>query len=592
MSLVVLLAGCSAFQQSKVGKATTGAISTGVSAKSASNEPPPAQREFRAAWVATVGNIDWPSKPGLSTAEQQKEILQILERAQQCRLNAIVLQVRTSCDALYDSKIEPWSEYLTGKQGKAPEPYYDPLKFWVDECHKRGIELHAWFNPFRAKAGKGREDRSANHVSKTKPQLVKDYGPYLWLDPGQQEAQDQTFNVFMDVVERYDVDGIHIDDYFYPYPVRVNEKDEDDTREVPFPDNDSYKKYQESGGKLERDDWRRQNIDKMMHRIYEGIHQRKNWVQYGISPFGIPRPGKPEYVKGFDQYAKLYADAEKWMKEGWLDYMVPQLYWSIGAPQQPYLGLLQWWVDNNPKKRHVYAGLFTSRIDWSERSWHPNEIAGQIMISKLVQPNSGGNVHFSMIALTQNRRGIADLLRSGVYATDALVPATTWLDKKPPAKPTSVAAEKVAPDKVQAAMKWDYITTRPAEAKEDASHGATTPATTSATTRGGRRGGAATRPFMPLATQPTKAVDKLKKLGGTRVTWKAGSDENVWQYAVYAKQGDTWTMKVVPGNKTEVIFRDSSDEKSPTTAVAVAAVDRSGNESARSIHVISSEGKK
>src|SRR6266542_4969612 len=170
-------------------------------------EPPPPQREFRAAWVATVGNIDWPSKPALSTADQQQEIIEILKRAQQLKLNAISLQVRTACDALYDSKLEPWSEYLTGKQGKAPEPYYDPLKFWIDESHKRGIELHAWFNPFRAKVGAGRTGRADSHISNTHPELVKDYGKHLWLDPGKPEAQDHTFKVFMDVVERYDVDG-------------------------------------------------------------------------------------------------------------------------------------------------------------------------------------------------------------------------------------------------------------------------------------------------------------------------------------------------------------------------------------------------
>jgi len=550
------------------GQKTTAQDSLPLSVRSAgsSTEPPPPHREFRAAWVATVGNIDWPSKPGLSTSEQQQEVIKILERAQKLNLNAIVLQVRTSCDALYDSKLEPWSQYLTGKQGQAPNPYYDPLQFWIDESHKRGIELHAWFNPFRAKVGAGRADRADNHISKTHPNLVKDYGKHLWLDPGQDEAEDHSFKVFMDVVERYDVDGIHIDDYFYPYPEKVNEKDEDDERMIPFPDQDSYAAYQKSGGKLKLEDWRRDNINKMMKRIYEGTKQRKPWVQYGISPFGIARPGKPQYVKGFDQYEKLYADAELWLKEGWCDYMVPQLYWSIGAPQQPYLGLLQWWVQNNPKKRHIYGGLFTSRIDWSEKSWNPNEIAGQIMITRLV-PGGEGNVHFSMMALTQNRKGVSDLLKSGVYAEDALVPETKWLGGKAPAKPRDVKAERVAPDVVQAAMPDDYLDKQPPQPKAAPS---TKPA--------------ATKPFVPLATQPTKAVEKLKKLGGIRVSWKSAEvGQAVWQYVVYAKKGDTWTMKVVPSNTFEAIIRDSAEEKSPTTIVAVSAVDRLGIEGKREV---------
>ncbi len=173
---------------------------------------------FRAAWVATVKNIDWPSKPGLTTEQQKREILKIVQTAQSLHLNAIILQVRTSCDALYNSKIEPWSEYLTGKQGKAPEPFYDPLQFWIEQCHQRGIQLHAWINPFRAKVGISREDCAVNHISRTRPDLVKEYGHYLWLDPGWPESRDYTFSVVMDIVNRYDIDGIHIDDYFYPYP--------------------------------------------------------------------------------------------------------------------------------------------------------------------------------------------------------------------------------------------------------------------------------------------------------------------------------------------------------------------------------------
>jgi uncharacterized lipoprotein YddW (UPF0748 family) len=537
-------------------------------ARSSRIEPPPPMREFRAAWVATVGNIDWPSKPGLSTEDQQREVIRILDRAVSLKLNVMVLQVRTSADALYDSKLEPWSEYLTGKQGQAPNPYYDPLKFWIDECHKRGIELHAWFNPFRAQVAfsngtttkpSSKSRLAQSHLGNTHPEWVKEYGHYLWLDPGVQAAQDHTFSVFMDVVKRYDVDGIHIDDYFYPYPEKVNEKDEDDDRVIPFPDEDSYKA---SGGKMKLADWRRDNIDKLMKRLYFGIKAEKKWVKFGISPFGIARPGKPAYVKGFDQYDKLYADAEKWLKEGWCDYLAPQLYWATGAPNQPYLGLLQWWTQNNPKHRHIYGGLFTSRIDGSEKSWCPSEIAGQVMITRLVE-GTGGNVHFSMMALTQNRAGIGDLLRNGVYSGGALVPASTWLDSDPPPAPRDLAVENLTPEQTLAALPIN-----PADSEPN-NHPTTRPAKT---------------PFMPLTTQPSDLAAKLVKRGGIRVTWKpAGRGEEVWQYTVYAKQGDDWVMQVLPARSTQAVFRDSGAKSSATTIVAVAAVDRSGNESSRTI---------
>ena len=246
--------------------------------------PPPANREFRAAWVATVGNIDWPTKKGLTADEQKKEVIAILDKSVDLKLNAIVLQVRTSADALYKSSIEPWSEFLTGKQGK--DPGYDPLEFWVEEAHKRGLELHAWFNPYRAMYGGGKvEERSKDHIWNTNRDIVKEYGGMLWMDPGEPEAEKITVDVFTDVVKRYDVDGIHIDDYFYPYPV----SDKETKKEIDFPDDASWQKYQSSGGKLERADWRRDNINRTIRDVYIKTHKIKPWVKFGISPFGIPR---------------------------------------------------------------------------------------------------------------------------------------------------------------------------------------------------------------------------------------------------------------------------------------------------------------
>ena len=282
--------------------------------------PPKPIREFRAAWVATVANIDWPSRKDLTTAEQKTELLAILDRAQRLRLNTVIFQVRPACDAMYASAIEPWSEYLTGTMGKPPEPYYDPLTFAVEEAHKRGLELHAWFNPYRAHHQGARSPISASHVSKTRPQLVRQYGKYLWLDPGEKDVQDYSLSVVMDVVKRYDIDGVHFDDYFYPY----KEKD-DEGRTLDFPDQASWTRFG-AGGKLGRDDWRRENVNIFIERLYRSIKAVKPAVKFGVSPFGIWRPNNPPQIQGYDAYANLYADSRKWLAKGWVDYFAPQLF--------------------------------------------------------------------------------------------------------------------------------------------------------------------------------------------------------------------------------------------------------------------------
>ncbi|MEP6662905.1 MAG: family 10 glycosylhydrolase, partial [Verrucomicrobiota bacterium] len=223
------------------------------------SSPPKVLREFRAAWVPSVGNSEWPSKRGLPVAEQKAELIAILDRAEKMNLNAIILQVRPACDALYASKIEPWSEYLTGAMGQAPSPFYDPLAFAVTEAHRRGLELHAWVNPFRARTKLAGSPISSNHVIKKHPGWIIDYGKYLWLDPGQKTAQDYSLSVILDIVNRYDIDGLHMDDYFYPYI----EKDEA-KKNIPFPDDASWQAYQAAGGKLSRGDWRRQNVNTLV----------------------------------------------------------------------------------------------------------------------------------------------------------------------------------------------------------------------------------------------------------------------------------------------------------------------------------------
>jgi uncharacterized lipoprotein YddW (UPF0748 family) len=392
-------------------------------------EPPALPREMRAAWVATVANIDWPSERGLPVEQQQEEMIAILDKAVDLNLNVIILQVRTSADALYNSRLEPWSEYLTGEQGRPPEPYYDPLQMWIDEAHARGIELHAWFNPFRARMPAARTPNHATHISQTHPHLVHDYGRFQWMDPGEPAAREHTLRVFLDVVRRYDVDGIHIDDYFYPYPVN-----DEEGNEIPFPDDVPWQRYTRTGGRLERDDWRRENINVLVQRIYEETKREKRHVKFGISPFGIYRPGIPEGIEGFDQYDKLYADARLWFNRGWCDYYTPQLYWPIEQTPQAYPVLLEWWVGENNYDRHLVPGNFTSRVADRERNWPAEEILNQIRVTR-EQEGAVGNVHFSMRALMENRDGLSDRLMEDLYAEPAIVLAATWLDRRTPASP-------------------------------------------------------------------------------------------------------------------------------------------------------------
>lgn len=397
---------------------------------------PTIKREFRGVWIATVLNIDWPSKPGLTTKEQKTELIAILDRAAALNLNAVIFQIRPACDTLYNSPYEPWSESITGEMGKAPVPYYDPLAFAVAEAHKRGLELHAWFNPYRAYHAKATSPISPNHISKTQPELVKQYGKYLWLDPGEKAVQDYTIKVIQDVVDRYDIDAVHIDDYFYPYPQR-DEKGEI----IEFPDEPSWQKYLRFGGKLNRSDWRRENVNILIERIYQTIKIQKPWVKFGISPFGVWKYANPQQIsnidddKPFSAYDQIYADARKWLQKGWLDYLSPQLYWQIEETQQSYPVILNWWLEQNTQNRHIIPGLFTSNVaNESLANWSAQEILYQIRTTRGFA-GTGGHVHFSMKALMGNNGGISDLLPQEVYPEPALIPASPWLNDRPPGQP-------------------------------------------------------------------------------------------------------------------------------------------------------------
>ena len=367
-------------------------------------------------------NIDWPSKSGLSAAQQQAELVAILDRCGQLHLNAVFFQVRPACDALYESQLEPWSECLTGTMGRSPG--YDPLAFAVREARRRGLELHAWFNPFRARRAGATGPVARDHISKTHPSLVKAYGTSLWLDPGERDVQEHSLRVVLDVVRRYDVDGVHFDDYFYPY----EEKDRQG-RPLPFPDDSSWKRYVAGGGRLGREDWRREGVNRFVRQVQEGVHAQKPWVRFGISPFGIWRPGYPPSVKGLDAYDTLYADSRRWLVEGWVDYLAPQLYWPANAPEQSFPALLKWWTEQNGRQRHVWAGV-------SHRNGM-EEIVRQIQLTRK-QPGASGEIHWSVKSLGSE----ADALRREVYAEPALAPAFPWLDNTPPAPPAlSITAD-------------------------------------------------------------------------------------------------------------------------------------------------------
>lgn len=383
-------------------------------------------RELRAVWVASVGNINFPGEQGLSAEAQEAALAAMFDGVAAAGLNTVVLQVRPECDALYASEIEPWSRYLTGVQGQ--DPGYDPLAAAVTLAHARGLELHAWFNPYRAKASAGSK-AADNHISKQLPQFAYTYGKALWMDPGAQPVQDQLVAVIADVVERYDIDGVHFDDYFYPYP--------DGT---PFPDDATFSAYQQGGGALGLGDWRRDNVDRMVERVGLKVAELRPSVRWGISPFGIYRPGMPEGIQGLDQYADIYSDPLKWMQEGWLDYLAPQLYWPSTQAPQAYGKLIEWWAENTAGGRHIFAGNYLSKIG-SSGDWSLAEFRAQMTLSRqYAAQGSRGNMFFHVAPILGNDEGVTDMLRAEFYALPALTPPIAAL-----------ADEVVAPPQVAAA---------------------------------------------------------------------------------------------------------------------------------------------
>jgi uncharacterized lipoprotein YddW (UPF0748 family) len=409
--------------------------------------PPPITREMRGLWVATVANIDWPSRTTLTADQQRAELDDILDRAKSAGFNAVILQVRSASDATYASSLEPWAALLSGTQGT--NPGYDPLAYAVAQAHARGLELHAWINPFRAGSASDSAKLAPTHIFRTRRDLVRVYGGALWLDPGEQDVQDQVIRVVRDITQRYDVDGIHADDYFYPYPVNDSAG-----RRLDFPDSVTYAR---SGSTLTRDDWRRANVDKFIERMYREVHAVKPTIKVGLSPFGIWRPGNPPGVSGLDAYTAIYADSRKWLQQGWVDYLAPQLYWANSAPQQSFSALLDWWISQNTLGRNLWPGLAAYRVgDGTANAFSATEIADQIRLAR-ARPGATGELLYNTNSTLKKNGGAVAASIAPLYADVAIVPASPWLDSIPPSPPTvSVggATVSIVPGAGEAARWW------------------------------------------------------------------------------------------------------------------------------------------
>ena len=406
---------------------------------------PGIHREFRAAWVASVNNIDWPSKPGLSSQALRAEIERLCAHAKLIGLNALIVQIRPSADALYLSDLEPSSEFLVGQQGAALADGFDPLNHWIESCKKTGLEFHAWFNPFRARVAGARSGFHAKHLAKQQAQLVVKYAEQWWMNPAEPKALAWTLTVIEDVISRYDIDGVHLDDYFYPYPVQSQDK----KSALDFPDAPQFKRYLRQGGKLSKADWRRSHVDSMVAKLYERVRRQKPWIRVGISPFGLGKPSlRPAGIQGFSQFDQLFADVERWCTEGWFDYLAPQLYWKIDHKAQAFEVLLDYWAQRIAMKRHLWPGIYTSSIAQSGRMWPPKEILDQIKLQRL-HANANGHIHFSMTTLLNDREGIATSLRKESYKQSSLVPASPWLARGRPEIP-----QLIEPDQ-RGVLRWE-----------------------------------------------------------------------------------------------------------------------------------------
>ena len=386
--------------------------------------------EFRGVWVASVENIDWPSKKGLPVDSQKLEFTRLLDMHQRNGLNAVVVQIRPAADAFYPSPYEPWSEWLTGIQGQAPSPYYDPLEFMIEETHKRGMEFHAWCNPYRAVHTIGKSSIAPDHISRQHPEWFVRFEKTLYFDPGNPEVQQYVTNVIRDIVRRYDIDALHFDDYFYPYDIVEGGPPGKD-----FPDNRSFARY---GGGLSKGDWRRANVDSVILRISKAIKEIKPHCKFGISPFAIWRnlskdPEGSATQAGVTDYDNLYADILLWLRNGWIDYVVPQIYFEFTHPHAPYGVLVDWWA-RHTYGRQCYIGL-APFLAGGRPAWRDStQLTRQIKVLR-AYPSIQGAVYFSSKSFENNPNGWSDSLQNTYYNYPALIPPMPWIDSVKPHAP-------------------------------------------------------------------------------------------------------------------------------------------------------------
>ncbi|WP_234736370.1 glycoside hydrolase family 10 protein [Tellurirhabdus bombi] len=413
-------------------------------AEAAEETPSPPKREFRAVWIATVGNMDWPSKGGLLAEEQQAEFINILDQHQRAGINAVVVQVRAAADAFYAKSFEPWSYWLTGKQGQPPEPFYDPLEFMIQETHSRGMEFHAWFNLDRATFSK-KSVVAPDHISLRRPDWMLPYGERKLFNLGLPDVRTYVASVVTNIVRNYDVDGIHFDDYFYPYAVPGQV----------FKDDSTYRAFYNGQS---RDDWRRTNVDKLIKQLHDSIQVAKPYVKFGISPFGVWKnhsqdpEGSPTYG-GMTAYYNLYADVRKWVKEGWIDYVAPQVYFSAGFDKVPYRALVEWWTRNS-FNRHLYIGHGVYRfgnVRDKDKNWmNPKELPNQVRYNRQFS-GVHGSIYFSSTSLTRNLGNFRDSLLTDLNRYPALVPPMPWKDAEPPYPPRQA---KAVPTPIGMELTW------------------------------------------------------------------------------------------------------------------------------------------
>ena len=399
------------------------------------------KREMRAVWIATVENIDWPSTPNLSTEEQKAEMVELLDSVKAYNMNTVVFQIRPDADALYASELEPWSEWLTGKQGVAPNPWYDPLQFTIDECRKRGLDIHVWLNPYRAVQNIDKAKTAPNHVSNTHPEWMLTYGKKKYFDPGIPAVRNHVAKVVSDIVRRYDIDAIHFDDYFYPYKISGLE----------FPDDDSFRKFGQNYSPQNKEDWRRNNVNLIIKQLHDSIKSINPSVEFGISPFGVWR-NKKDDPNGSDtrattNYDDLYADILKWQSEKWIDYVTPQLYWYIGKEIADYAILAKWWAEHS-YDCPIYIGHALYQIDAEskDQAWRTSdEIIKQLTLNRTI-PEIKGSMHYSAKFLKKNPLSLKEKLLREHYRYPSLTPVNQLVTPVIPEQPGEPLIQKEGSD--------------------------------------------------------------------------------------------------------------------------------------------------